>query len=64
MNQPLGQYAYEATQQYLASNLKDPALMREREELEEWAELPPIYREAWEAGAQAVCKANHAIDRT
>lgn len=57
LNKSMGQVAFEATQQYLASNadLKDgyiPEIDREP-----WEDLPPVYREAWEAGAQAVIAA-------
>lgn len=55
MNTSLGQVAYEATQQAIASNGDFYG-----NDAEPWEQLPPPYREAWEAGAQAVLAANAA----
>jgi hypothetical protein len=50
--EPLGKVAYDACRQYLASkpgHEGEPGVPAE-----EWEDLPPVYREAWEAAAQAV----------
>jgi hypothetical protein len=50
--EPLGKVAYDACRQYLASkpgHEGEPGVPSE-----EWEDLPPVYREAWEAAAQAV----------
>lgn len=46
----MGRVAFEATCQYIASNVPDDI----PEVANGWEDLPPAYREAWEAGAQAV----------
>lgn len=46
----MGQVAFEAVTQYIASNVPDDI----PEVSNEWSDLPPAYREAWEAGAKAV----------
>ena len=55
MNQPMGQVAYEACQQYLASNAPHLYEQTMGPDVDlSWDGLPHPYREAWEAGAQAV----------
>lgn len=56
MNTSLGQVAYEAVQQYLASAGESGDVPPEVDA--SWEQLLPPYREAWEAGAQAVLAAN------
>lgn len=46
----MGQIAFEATCQHIATNIPDDI----SEVSNEWSDLPPAYREAWEAGAKAV----------
>jgi hypothetical protein len=46
----MGRIAFEATCQYIASNVPDDI----PEVANGWEDLPPAYREAWEVGAQAV----------
>lgn len=57
MNQSMGQMAFEATTQYIATNIPDDI----SEVSNEWSALPPAYREAWEAGAQAVLTERNRI---
>ncbi len=53
-----GQMAYDACQQYLASHDVENHLIKL---YEEWEELPPIYREAWQAAAEAAIAHKSAV---
>jgi hypothetical protein len=48
------QLAYEACQKYLMENAPDEADRYGFEGGMPWHELPPVYRAAWDAAAQAV----------
>lgn len=54
----VGQAAYDACQQYLASHDEE-----HHQDLpsESWEELPPIYREAWQAAAEAAIARKSAV---